>query len=394
MKRPLRLITVGHSYVVGLNRRLAHELWAQGGGDWEVTAVGPQYFAGSRDLRPVTGKVAGDEPIDVKLIPAYLTNRVHVFYYGRALRQILKNADLVHCWEEPFIVAGAQIAWNTPKHAPLVIATFQNLSKRYPPPFAQFERYAMKRAAGWIPFAQSVAEVLSPRAIYASRPMRQIPPGVDLTAFNPNRAAREEIRRSLSWSADGPPVVGYLGRFLPEKGLDDLTNALDAVRAPWRALFVGAGPMEAALRAWANGHGDRVRICTNVSHDQVPAHLNAMDMLVAPSRTTARWREQFGRMLIEGFACGLPVIGSSSGEIPHVIADAGRVVPEGDVPAWSSAIGELLDNPSQREDMGQRGMARAQEHFAWPVVARKHLDFFRELLDARSPAGRPTIQHQ
>ena len=62
---------------------------------------------------------------------------------------------------------------------------------------------------------------------------------------------------------------------------------------------------------------------TGVAHDDVPEYLNAMDLLCAPSQTTARWREQFGRMLIEAMACGVPVVASRSGEIPYVVGDAG-----------------------------------------------------------------------
>jgi glycosyltransferase involved in cell wall biosynthesis len=353
----------------------------QGGGAWEVTAIAPSYFHGSRDLRPVTAKEEPQEPIRVEFITAHLTRRVHGFFYGRRLGELLRQADLVHCWEEPFIVAGAQIAWRTPRHIPLVFATFQNLPKRYPPPFSQFERYAMRRASGWIAFAQSVADVLGPRPLYARRPMRHIPPGVDLRAFKPDLEAGRHTRQALDWEGDGPPVVGYLGRFTEEKGIDDLMAALDAVQSPWRALFVGAGPMESQLRQWADTRGGRVRICSDVGHARVPDYLNAMDLLVAPSRTTPKWREQFGRMLIEGFACGLPVVGSSSGEIPHVIGDAGRVVPEGDPKAWSAEIASLIESPQLRRELGARGLARAQDRFAWPIVARQHLDFFEELLE-------------
>jgi phosphatidylinositol alpha-1,6-mannosyltransferase len=385
MKRPLKLITVGHSYVVELNRRLAHEMSLQSDGGWEVTAIAPRYFHGSRDLRPVTAQAGDGEPIRLEIVPAHLTRYVHGFFYGRRLAELLTEGDLVHCWEEPFVAAGAQVAWCTPRKTPLVVATFQNLPKRYPPPFSQFERYTMRRASGWIAFAQSVVEVLGTRPLYARRPMRQIPPGVDLNAFHPDPEAGARTRRSLCWEGDGPPVVGYLGRFLPEKGIDDLMQALDAIHSPWRALFVGAGPLETQLRRWGKRHGDRVRVCTDVGHAMVPEYLNAMDMLAAPSRTTPRWREQFGRMLIEAFACGLPVLGSSSGEIPHVIGDAGCVVPEGDFNAWANAIGSLVDSPQKRSEWSARGLARAHEHFAWPVVAKKHLDFFHELIEARAP---------
>ena len=105
-----------------------------------------------------------------------------------------------------------------------------------------------------------------------------------------------------------------------------------------------------------------------------------MDILAAPSRTTSRWREQVGRMLIEAMACGVPVVGSGSGEIPYVVGDAGVIVPEADNVAWTNALGELLDSPGQRKELAQRGLQRAVTEFAWPVVASRHLDFFDELL--------------
>ena len=67
-----------------------------------------------------------------------------------------------------------------------------------------------------------------------------------------------------------------------------------------------------------------------------------MDLLVAPSQTTPWWKEQFGRMLIEAMACGVPVIGSDSGEIPYVIGDAGMVVSDVDVAGWARAIATLV----------------------------------------------------
>src|SRR5205823_5423875 len=181
------------------------------------------------------------------------------------------------------------------------------------------EQYNMERASGWICSGTLVAEVLGARRIYQQRPMRLIPLGVDLEAFKPDRASSEAVFRKLEWKSDGPPVVGYLGRFTQAKGLGLLMSVLSDLKTPWRAMLVGAGPMENQLRSWAKSFDDRVRVCTDVRHGEVPQYLNAMDVLVAPSQTTPQWREQFGRMLIEAFACGVPVVGSDSGEIPHVI---------------------------------------------------------------------------
>ena len=196
-----------------------------------------------------------------------------------------------------------------------------------------------------------------------------------------------ELRRALGWHAEGPVVIGFLGRFTEEKGILQLAKRCDQLTTPWRALFVGGGPLERRLRTWAVGHGDRVRIVTGVSHDLVPAHLNAMDVLCAPSLTTQTWREQFGRMLIEAFACGIPVVASDSGEIPHVVEKAGLVVGESDEVGWVKRLTEVIASPALREEISALGLERARRVYAWPVIARKHLDFFETLTPEIPGAG-------
>jgi glycosyltransferase involved in cell wall biosynthesis len=381
--RPRRLLTIAHSYAIALNRRLARELASCGQGDWELTVAAPSFFRG--DLRPVRLERVPGENGRLVAVPAFLTGYVHVFFYGSKLRAMLRQPwDLVHCWEEPYVVSGLQVArWAHPE-APLVFATFQNLKKNYPPPFNWMERYCLRRAAGWVAFGETVAASLRERPGYRDRPVRVIPPGVDLDAFVPDAVAGRALRKSLGWDDGGPPVVGFLGRFVPEKGLGLLTGVLDRLDVPWRALFVGAGPLERPLRAWAARHPGRARVLTGVAHDQVPRHLAAMDVLCAPSQTTPQWREQFGRMLIEAFACGLAVVGSDSGEIPHVVGDAGLVVGEKDAAGWAGALAGLLADPGRRAELGRRGRERARQRFAWSVVARQHLDFFENLLAFRT----------
>jgi glycosyltransferase involved in cell wall biosynthesis len=320
------------------------------------------------------------EVCHLEATPVYLSQRIHLMLYGWQLKEIFQQGwDLVHCWEEPYILAGGQIAWWTPTKTLLVYSTFQSHYKRYPPPFNWIEQHAMNRAAGWIGFGQTVIEALKHRQGYAL-PMRLIPVGVDISHFYPSPDMKLQTYRSLAWE-EGAPVIGYLGRLVPEKGLNLLMRVLDCLQTPWRALFVGTGPMEAALRTWAKQYPERVRICTNVKHSDVPQYLNAMDILCAPSQTMPNWREQFGRMLIEAFACGIPVVGSDSGEIPYVIADAGVVVGEKDEQGWVQALSDLLESPSRRADLAAKGLQRAHSTYAWPIIAKQHLEFFTELLD-------------
>ncbi|QDE66469.1 glycosyl transferase family 1 [Myxococcus xanthus] len=383
MKQSRRLITLSHSYVVGLNRRLANEMVRVGAGEWDVTAVAPRFFHG--DLSPLALQLEADEPARTEGVRAYFSRSLHTFLYGPEARaHLARGADLVHVWEEPYVLAGLELALLTPRRVPLVFSTAQNLSKRYPPPFAQAERFVVQRASGWVAWGETVRDNLLTRPGYAERPARAIPMGVDADLFQPDSAAGESLRRELGWETSGPPVVGFLGRFVPEKGVSLLMDALDALDTPWRALFVGGGPMEGALRDWAARHTHSVRVLTGVPHSGVPRALNAMDMLCAPSQTTRQWREQFGRMLAEGFACGVPVLGSDSGEVPRTMGDAGIVLPETSVSAWTQAIANLLESPQRREELATRGRERAVTRFSWPVVAKAHLDFFTEVLERRA----------
>ncbi|QVL33789.1 glycosyltransferase family 4 protein [Telmatocola sphagniphila] len=357
---------------------MAYEMANVGGGSWEVTAVAPKYFHGN-DLRPVRFEPDSNADCRVLSVNAYLTRKVHIFLYGWQLRSILsENWDLIHCWEEPYIFAGGEVAWFAKSKTPLVFRTAQSINKRYPQPFRWIEQYSMRRAAGWICSGSLVAKTLSSRLGY-DKPMAKIPLGVDLNAFRPDPDLGKAVLKKLGWKP-GPPVIGYLGRFVASKGLRVLMNALDGLTGDWRALFVGNGDMLPELRKWSEDHGDKIRICTDVTHDQVPPYLNAMNVLCAPSQTMPNWKEQFGRMVVEAFAAGLPFIGSDSGEIPFVVGDTGIIVGEKDEIGWTKAIADLLGDPIKQRELSEQGRQRAQEEFAWPAVAKKYLSFFDSLL--------------
>src|SRR6266545_1362125 len=373
-----RLLTLGHSYVIAANRRLAHEIAVQGKGRWEVTAVAPLHYRA--DLGRVAAQALPGAASRLKTLEVRFARMPHFMWYAGLDRVLDAPWDVVHCWEEPYVAAGAQVARHVPPQARLVIASFQNLSKQYPWPLSALERASMSRADGWIAFGETVNETLRGREGYAGKPSRVIPPGLDVDRFRPDAESRRQALARIGWDC-GDHVVGFLGRFVPEKGLATLLDALRGASTPWRALFVGGGPMQPALETFARENPGHVHIATGVGHDDVPAWLNAMTVLCAPSEATPRWREQFGRMLIEAMACGIPVIASDSGEMPFVVADAGTIVRERDVSAWSEAIDRLLNDETLRREHAARGIERAHAHYSWPLVARAHLEFFESLPD-------------
>jgi glycosyltransferase involved in cell wall biosynthesis len=377
-----RLLTIGHSYVVAANRELAHQMALQGNGAWEVTAVAPAHFRG--DLRPIGAEPIANEASALETLPVRLDRVPHLMWFGGRLREILARGwDVVHCWEEPYTFAASRIASHVPARSAFVVASFQNISKTYPWPIRAFERQTMARANGWIAFGETVRETLAARDGYVNKVSRVISPGVDLQRFRPDPPSRQAIRARLGWPSDAV-VVGYLGRFVEEKGVDGVTDALLGPLGDGKccALFVGGGNLEGSLRRFAARFPARVHVQTGVPHDEVPAWLNAMDVLCAPSQSTPRWREQFGRMLIEAMACGVAVIASDSGEMPFVVGDAGVIVGEDDDSEWKDAMEQLVIDETARRRYAERGLARARARFAWPIVARQHLEFFDAVMQA------------
>jgi glycosyltransferase involved in cell wall biosynthesis len=173
-----------------------------------------------------------------------------------------------------------------------------------------------------------------------------------------------------------------------QKGLDlviDAARGLEGVAV----RLVGNGPLRDELQARARGAGVELEIDTTVKHEGMAAAYAGFDVLVLPSRTTLTWVEQFGRVLVEALWCGVPVIGSDSGEIPWVIGSTGGglVFPEGDVRALREAIVRLRDTPGLRRDLAVRGAERARSQFSVEAVAeRLHLALSRAL-DAGRAAG-------
>jgi glycosyltransferase involved in cell wall biosynthesis len=111
----------------------------------------------------------------------------------------------------------------------------------------------------------------------------------------------------------------------------------------------------------------------------------SLDVLVLPSRTTRTWVEQFGRVLVEAMWCGVPVVGSDSGEIPWVIetTGGGLVFPEGDVASLRQALVRLRDDPSLRRRLAADGRHQVEQQFSMAASARGLDQAMRSVLSAQ-----------
>jgi glycosyltransferase involved in cell wall biosynthesis len=179
------------------------------------------------------------------------------------------------------------------------------------------------------------------------------------------------------------PRIGFLGRLEPVKGLDVLLDAFDLLQSPASLVVAGDGSERQRLAA----RSERVHFLGPVDFAQVPAFLKSLDVLVLPSITILPLhKEQFGRVLVEAMAAGVPVIGSSSGAIPEVIDDAGLVVPERDPLSLAQAIDRVLGDPDLRQRLIDLGHQRVRTLYAWPVVAERTVELFRSAIVHRRHA--------
>lgn len=163
--------------------------------------------------------------------------------------------------------------------------------------------------------------------------------GVDTGLFK--QAALRAQERPAVWHVNSTQrVIGFVGRFVPEKGVIDLLHVLAPLGTDYVLVCIGGGPQETELREQAQSIGvaKQLRILPPMPASALAEHVAAMDILALPSHTEQFWKEQYGRVLVEAMAAGVPVIGSNSGAIPYVIGDARRVFAEGDIAGICQAV--------------------------------------------------------
>jgi glycosyltransferase involved in cell wall biosynthesis len=334
---------------------------------WDVTLIVPErwrheYGADAFQARALP-------PLEDRFmpLPVILAGRPQRHVYRRRLgpliRRLAPRAILLE--EETFSLPAAQWAFAASRAGiPFGVQAAENLNRPLPAVARAARSWTLPRAS--LVTARSPAAAVLASQWGARGTIEVIPhavPGWGEPAKAPDR----------------PYTIGYAGRLVPEKGVDDLLAAARRLAEPVRVLLVGDGVLRAELESAEMPNGT-VEIRTNVGHDEMPLAYAEMDVLVLPSRTTENWTEQFGRVLVEALSCGVPVIGSDSGEIPWVIetTGGGRVFREGDVQSLAAAIDELRSHPDVATKLARAGQASVAETFSVEAVARQ-LD--RALLD-------------
>jgi glycosyltransferase involved in cell wall biosynthesis len=373
----MRVLLVSKALVASAYQRKAALLAAQG---VELTVVVPPYWNDDAGRRAPLERLEHAEAAGYRLVVESMAfnGHFHYHFYPRLAARVREvRPDLLHMDEEPYNLATLHAFWLARRAGvrPLFF-TWQNLPRRYPPPFCWMEQYCYRTAAGALAASGEAADVLRHKGYRGGVwvvPHTSV--GVDQTRFYRRARGGEP-------GGAGPFRVGFVGRLRPEKGAHLLVEAVAGLGGDVRLDLLGWGPEEARLRAQAEalGVGGSLTIHPALPSERVPEFLSRLDVLVLPSLTFPNWKEQFGRALTEAMACEVPVVGSDSGEIARVIGDAGLVFPEGDATALADRLRRLRDDPALRRDLAARGLARVRERYTPEQIARQTADVYRRVM--------------
>lgn len=369
----VNLTVISHSCVLPANQRV----WAR------VAALDP--LINLRLIAPRRWKSSLHGWLDFEALPeladraegvrAHRAGSLHLHTYsdlGPALTAELP--DIVFLDEDAHsLVAWQIIGIQAIMSFQTIITLKQNLPRRYPFPFSMIERAMFRSTSAAAATSQECLQAA--RARHYRQPAAVVHYPIDVERFHPGPPCPTHDEKVLR--------IGYAGRLVAEKGVADLIAAVARLQAdhPAELIIAGSGPDQKRL-------GQMVRDLpalegrvqwAQVPHDQMPEWYRSLDVLVLPSRTTRRWKEQFGRVLAEAMACGVPVVGSDSGFIPELIGETGGglTYPEGDVPALADALAQLAANEPLRRELAAKGRQRTVELYSLDAVAAKLVELVR-----------------
>ncbi|GAG76864.1 unnamed protein product, partial [marine sediment metagenome] len=304
------------------------------------------------------------------------------FYQGLpgCLKKI--KPDIIDLENEPFNLGTFQVILARNLISPeskIVFHTWQNIFKRYPFPFNLVEKFTYQNTDWALAKNEEAEKILRKKGF--SKPISILSPGVDAEQF------KKGERKRVALGDKDKFIIGYIGAIVKQKGVLTLISAVSKLKAKFRLLFIGRGDYEEAVREKVGQLKlrEKTLFLRTVPHREIPDYLASFDVLVLPSLTFPNWKEQFGRVLIEAMSSEIPVIGSNSGEIPRVIAEAGLIFREGDSEDLKEKLELLINNEDLCQELARKGRERVLKEYSWGVIAQKTYEIYRKILYETRP---------
>jgi glycosyltransferase involved in cell wall biosynthesis len=385
MTKRLHLAVLGHT-IASPDNRLRWRRLADMYPDCRVTVLPPREFhsggaqGGSQIwvAKPFTEGNYAEAPVEYRegrhrRLPYYrgLTSRLRrirpnvVYAIGEIFNTVVAQTILATTFQFP----RPKVLFHTNQNIPYDLHRLRHVL---------YEKYVLFGSAAAVAENATAARVLQERG-FPKPILVQAAPGASEACFHPGD--RDAERRLIGLPTDAF-VVGFVGGFRPEKGVSDLVAAFATLPDDAILLLVGDGALRGEIEAQARSLGvmERVVMAGFVPRSDTARFYRAMDVMVLPSRSSAKLAEQFGNVLAEAMLCGTAVVGSTCGAIPEVIGEGGMVFPEGDRDALGQALRLLRDDGSLRRTLADRGLKRALDEYSASALSRRFHDFCVALL--------------
>jgi glycosyltransferase involved in cell wall biosynthesis len=378
--RRLRVLSIAHSAHGMGSARLRYQPLVNDDSVELLLAVPERWKESGR----LTKAAPPDSAVDIRAYPISLPwvkgAKWYMHWYpgmGKLIRSF--EPDVIHLWEEPWAVVSFQAILLRNRFMPraaIILETEQNILRKLPFPFEHIRRFTLGQA-DWLVSRNTEAINVSRACAYQGG-STIVEYCVDATQFHPQNDSAAVKRENA------PLRLGYVGRVIREKGLFTVLDALRASSALATLDILGDGADRSELMDKARDLGlqNRVRFLPPAPGDKVAQFMSSLDALVLMSETTRTWKEQFGRVIIEAQACGVPVIGSDSGNIPFVTSDGGWTVREGDATSLAALIERLDANRDLVRDAQSRALRNVQR-FTESVVSASLLSAWRQAAASR-----------
>ncbi len=365
-------------------RKIPGALHVQGGA--EVTVIAPEKSAtdtayeasGWRSVAAVESK----NGYRLVTLPLVDPTNVNAGFENSALKRAMQEAqpDVIQIWGGAPARSAEQVVWLKMRACPRAKTVFYGFDQ-FPYRFAPWTqlrwRFLWSRMAGGIEANSEGVEAL--RQAGFRKPLTRIFWGVETDVYRPME--RAAMRRKLGLEHEH--IVGFAGRFVEEKGLRVLLEALEQMASSVHAVLIGNGPLREEIEARGNTGAlrGRVHVFGTKPAAELAQYMNCFDALALPSLTTSHWKEQYGRVIGEAMACGVVVVGSDSGAIPEVIGEAGVVVREGDATALARGLESAIFDASVRARVIPAGRERAEGELSIAAMAERLVQFYRKILN-------------
>lgn len=371
-----KVLVISHTYVTPMNQR---KLQAMARHDLKIYLMTPTVVKDT--LREIKLEVLKNAQFKVFPVRSYFGwhNSLRV-YNSSDVRNALSEIrpDFILVEQEPYSLSTYQVMREKKRFGfKTLLFTFQNIFKKYPLPFSLIESKNLELSDVLIVGNDDARSVWQKKGM-AKNKIEVLPQvGIDFDEF----FAKDKVEAKAQFGIDGF-VVGYAGRFVEEKGLSVLLEAMSYVKdLPISLALAGRGPYKTQLEAEIKNHGLRnVVFVDGLVHEQMSDFMNALDIFVLPSLARRHWREQFGHVLIEAMACGVPCIGSESDPIDIVIGDGGLTFKMGDAQDLATKIRLIHQSPDELQRLSQQAVKRVRENYTNDAIA-KNLETIIKRLD-------------